>query len=93
MNSRITPQEADQMFKALAQPTRRRIMETLGMQHMSLMSLCEYAGVSQGTVSYHCAILREARLLGTSGRGLCVDTTGIAELTHYMDRAFLSTTW
>ncbi len=81
----FTPQSAERMFRALGQPVRRRIMEALAQCPMSLMTLCEYAGVSQSTVSYHVEVLREAGLVSAGRGGMCVDKEGLCGLIHYIN--------
>ncbi|MDO9557179.1 MAG: metalloregulator ArsR/SmtB family transcription factor [Coriobacteriia bacterium] len=78
------------MFNALGQPTRRRIMETLAVRPTGVTGLCDYVGVSQGTMSYHIEILRQAGLVGTSRGGLCVDKGGLCRLMRYIDQTLMS---
>ena len=51
------------VFKALADPTRRRVLELLRKTPMTAGELCEYFPVSKPTMSAHFAVLREANLI------------------------------
>ena len=53
----------EQVFSALADPTRRRLLEALLEDSRSVGSLVEALGVSQPTVSKHLKVLREAGLI------------------------------
>ena len=53
----------DDIFSALADPTRRRLLEALREESRSVGSLVEALGVSQPTVSKHLKVLREAGLV------------------------------
>ena len=62
--------EAAALFKALADPTRLRILRAIS----SVNELCECNivpafGLSQPTISYHLKILREAGLVHSERRG------------------------
>src|SRR5881396_2393188 len=55
---------ADDVFKALADPTRRAIFERLARDgEQTVHALTERAGVSQPMVSKHLAALKRARLV------------------------------
>ena len=51
------------VFKALADPTRRKVLELLRQQPMSAGELSEHFPVSRPTMSAHFAVLREADLI------------------------------
>ena len=58
------PAAADNLFKALADPTRRAIFERLARDgEQTVHALTERAGVSQPMVSKHLAALKRARLV------------------------------
>ena len=64
------PSAADNLFKALADPTRRAIFERLTREgDQTVHALTECAGVSQPMVSKHLAALKRARLVRCSRRG------------------------
>ncbi len=59
----------DDIFTALADPTRRRLVDTLREESLSVGSLVEELGVSQPTVSKHLKVLREAGLVSMRADG------------------------
>jgi DNA-binding transcriptional ArsR family regulator len=55
---------ADNVFRALADPTRRAIFEELTRQgEQTVHALTRYAGVSQPAVSKHLVVLKRAKLV------------------------------
>ena len=54
---------ADDVFRALADPTRRAIFERLALEELPVHALTAGAGVSQPAVSKHLRILKEAGLV------------------------------
>ena len=57
-------QAHDQLFRTLADPTRRAIFERLCREgEQTVGALTEHAGVSQPAVSKHLALLKQARLV------------------------------
>ncbi|MBO9712883.1 metalloregulator ArsR/SmtB family transcription factor [Sphingomonas sp.] len=59
----------DRVLRALADPSRRRIVERLGQGPASVSSLAELLGVSLTAVSQHLQILAEAGLAATEKTG------------------------
>src|ERR1700761_4098370 len=57
------------VFKALADPTRRRILELLREREMSAGELAEHFTLSKPTLSGHFAVLKEADLVEVQRRG------------------------
>ena len=57
------------VFKALADPTRRRILELLREREMTAGEIATYFSVSKPTLSGHFTILRAADPLGQVGDG------------------------
>jgi DNA-binding transcriptional ArsR family regulator len=51
------------VFKALADPTRRRILELLRTREMTAGQLAEHFDLAKPTLSGHFAVLREADLI------------------------------
>jgi DNA-binding transcriptional ArsR family regulator len=51
------------VFKALADPTRRRILELLRTREMTAGQLAEHFDLAKPTLSGHFAVLREAELI------------------------------
>ncbi len=79
----------DELFRALADPTRRALYERLvhgGEQ--TVRSLTEFAGVSQPAVSKHLALLKVAGLVCDRPSGRAVyyraDPQGLAPLVDWM---------
>jgi DNA-binding transcriptional ArsR family regulator len=60
----LTPQPHDELFKTLADPTRRAIFERLCREgDQTVGALTAQAGVSQPAVSKHLAVLKRAGLV------------------------------
>ncbi|WP_022698627.1 autorepressor SdpR family transcription factor [Euryhalocaulis caribicus] len=59
-------------FKALADPTRRRVLELLRKRPMSAGELSSHFDVAQSTMSAHFAVLREADLVTSEKQGKSV---------------------
>lgn len=51
------------VFKALSDPTRRRVLQLLRKGPMNAGDLCAEFGVSKPTMSAHFAVLKEADLM------------------------------
>lgn len=60
------------VFKALSDPTRRRVLELLKDQPMSAGDLASNFNVSKPTMSAHFAVLREANLVSSEKVGKSV---------------------
>lgn len=58
-----------QVFKALADPTRRRVLELLRTRAMTAGELSEHFPVSKPTMSAHFTVLREAGLIEAQKTG------------------------
>ena len=63
------PAPADRVFRALADPTRRRILERLARRDHAVNELVEQFDISQPAVTKHLNILAEARLVSRRKRG------------------------
>ena len=58
------------MFKALADPTRRRLLDTLHTRNgLSLGALCKHLNMTRQAVTQHLARLEDANLVVTRRRG------------------------
>jgi DNA-binding transcriptional ArsR family regulator len=57
------------VFKALADPTRRRVLELLRVRPMTAGELSDHFPVSKPTMSAHFAVLREAGLIESDKAG------------------------
>jgi DNA-binding transcriptional ArsR family regulator len=60
------------VFKALADPTRRRVLELLRERPMAAGELADHFQVSRPTMSAHFAVLREAGLVASDKHGKSV---------------------
>ncbi len=60
------------IFKALADPTRRRVLELLRKKPMTAGDLADHFDVSKPTMSAHFNVLREANLISAEKDGKSV---------------------
>ena len=79
----------DQTLAALADPTRRAILELLRDGPRSVGELAEAMPVSRPAVSQHLAVLRQARLVSEEREGtrhmFRADAEGLAALRSYLE--------
>ncbi|MFL6709454.1 MAG: ArsR/SmtB family transcription factor [Massilia sp.] len=62
--------DADKVFKALADPSRRKLLDLLYEQNgQSLGQLCEHLDMARQSVTQHLGILEDANLVSTVKRG------------------------
>jgi uncharacterized protein YndB with AHSA1/START domain/DNA-binding transcriptional ArsR family regulator len=72
--------EVDEVFKALADPTRRRLLDSLNARNgQTLRELCSVVDMARQSVSKHLDILEAANLVTTVRRG--------REKLHYLNAA------
>ena len=63
-------QDADLLFKALADPSRRRLLDLLHAHDgRTLNDLCEYLDMTRQGVTQHLGVLEEANLVATLWQG------------------------
>lgn len=62
----------NRVFKALSDPTRRRVLELLRQRPMTAGELADQFDVSKPTMSAHFAVLREADLVDASKQGATI---------------------
>ena len=62
----------NKVFKALADPTRRRVLELLRQRPMKAGELSEHFAVSKPTMSAHFTVLREADLIDSHKQGTTI---------------------
>lgn len=62
----------NKVFKALADPTRRKVLELLRQRPMTAGELSDHFEVSKPTMSAHFAVLREADLVDASKQGTTI---------------------
>ena len=87
---------ADDVFKALADPTRRAIFERLARDgEQTVHSLTDHSGVSQPAVSKHLGVLKHARLVRDRREGrethYSAQPQALAPLIDWM--SFYGTFW
>lgn len=79
-----------EVFRALADPTRRAVFERLAGREMSVSELKADFPVSQPAISQHLAVLRGAGLVRERREGRYayyrVDPAGLAPLVDWVDR-------
>jgi ArsR family transcriptional regulator, arsenate/arsenite/antimonite-responsive transcriptional repressor len=61
-----------EIYRALADPTRRRILELLRDKEMSAGEIAEHFDLSKPTLSGHFNVLREAGLVETERNGTTI---------------------
>ena len=62
--------DADKVFKALGDPTRRKLLDLLYEQNgQTLGQLCEHLDMARQSVTQHLGLLEEASLVSTVWRG------------------------
>jgi DNA-binding transcriptional ArsR family regulator len=82
----------DRTFAALADPTRRKLIERIGRKPHRAGDLCRGLTMSRPAVSKHLRVLRHAGLVSTNARGreivyrLSPAAPGLAEARAYMAR-------
>ena len=60
----------DKVFKALADPTRRKLLDRLHADNgQTLGALCEQLGMTRQAVTKHLALLEDANLVATVWKG------------------------
>ena len=78
------------VFEALADPTRRRLLELLAAGERSAGELAEEFAISRPGVSRHLRVLREAGLVRARGAGqrrlYSVDPGPLDEVDAWLDR-------
>lgn len=78
----------DGAFKALADPTRRKILTLLGERERTVNEVCEHFAISQPAISRHLAVLREAGLVSAERRGqsvvYAIDTTVVQDVVRVL---------
>jgi DNA-binding transcriptional ArsR family regulator len=56
-------QQQDRIFRAVADPTRRNILERLHLSELTVSDLCEPFRITQPSLSKHLAVLRRSGLI------------------------------
>jgi DNA-binding transcriptional ArsR family regulator len=80
---------ADRQFAALADPSRRAIVEALAAHPLAVGELAHRFPISRPAVSQHLRVLAEAKLVRYESSGTRnvyrIDAQGIAALRGYLD--------
>lgn len=61
--------DSSQTFRALADPTRREILDLLGRGEMTAGALAEKFDMSKPSMSHHFAVLKDADLISSRREG------------------------
>lgn len=79
---------SDEVFKAMADPTRRRILRLLGGGEMTAGELAKHFDISAPSMSHHFNVLRNAGLVTSrkDGQQVCyvLNTTVVQDFTAYV---------
>jgi DNA-binding transcriptional ArsR family regulator len=67
--SKYVTMATNQVFKALADPTRREILRLLGHGEMTAGELAEHFDMTKPSVSHHFSVLKEADLVKSRREG------------------------
>jgi DNA-binding transcriptional ArsR family regulator len=65
----VRPNRKDRMFRAVADPTRRNILERLHERELTVLELCEPFRITQPSLSKHLAVLRRSGLISARRSG------------------------
>ena len=80
----ITTTHAAELFKALSDPTRVRIVGLLAHTELCVGDLCLVLGMSQPAVSHHLGLLRSLRIVSARKEGKHVFYTLVDEHIHQL---------
>jgi DNA-binding transcriptional ArsR family regulator len=75
------------LFRALADPTRRRLLEQLVSRPVGAGELGRRLGLPRVNVSHHLSVLAEAGLVDLRGRQAAVRPEALTRLRRYFDMA------
>lgn len=77
----------NESFKALSDPTRRRILELLNQGDMNAGEIAEQFDISKPSISHHLTILRSAGLVLADKQGqnivYSLNTTAVQDVTKW----------
>jgi DNA-binding transcriptional ArsR family regulator len=65
----MKPRAADDAFRAVADPTRRAVLDALSSGELSVNEICERFHVTQSAISQHLKVLRDAGLVKVRAQG------------------------
>lgn len=76
------------LFKALADPTRRKILELLSDKDMNAGEIADYFNISKPSISHHLSILKGAGLISDERQGqnimYALNTTVFQDMMKWM---------
>lgn len=82
----------DEIFKAFADPVRRKILEMLGTRDMTAGDISSHFDITKPSVSRHLALLKNAGLITDrrSGQNIIysLNSTCVRELIRWFYRSF-----
>lgn len=82
----------DSLFRALADPTRRRILELLAEGDRTAADIAEQFPIAFASVSHHLGVLKAASLVATEREGQFIryrlNTTVFQEVVRYFMQSF-----
>ena len=82
--------DGNAVFKALADPSRRSIVERVAARPMSVREITDGMDISQPAVSQHLDVLKKARLVRARKRGASnvysIDPAGLGAVRQWLDR-------
>jgi len=82
----------DSLFRALADPTRRRILELLAEGDRTAGDIAEQFPIAFASVSHHLGVLKAAGLVATERQGQFIryrlNTTVFQEVVRYFMKSF-----
>jgi DNA-binding transcriptional ArsR family regulator len=88
---RMAPTQTDRVFAALADPTRRRIIELVATGERTAGELAAEFAIARPSVSRHLRVLRDARLLAWRGeaqrRHYRLDPDALDDAGAWIERA------
>jgi ArsR family transcriptional regulator, arsenate/arsenite/antimonite-responsive transcriptional repressor len=88
MSKQLTMKTKDETFKALADPSRRRILKMLGEGEMSAGEIATKFDMTAPSMSHHFNVLKAAGLIRTRRNGqqifYSLDTTVVQDLMTAM---------
>jgi ArsR family transcriptional regulator len=78
----------NELFKALADPTRREILRLLGAGEKSAGELAEHFDMTKPSISHHFSVLKEGELISSRRDGTTIyyslNTTVVQELMTWV---------
>ena len=80
---------ADRVFAALADPTRRRLIERLAERPQTVGALARHFPISRPAVSQHLKVLKDAGLVTDEAKGTSriyrIDPKGLGPMRRWLD--------